>query len=140
MDIPVVIFKDKGSVYGVSVPNIKGVHSWGDTVEDALKNVREAIISHIETLLELGEPVEIAQNKIEAIQENPEYRGGIWALVEIDLDKLDSKPERINISLPRFILNKIDRYADSRHETRSGLLSRAALQLIDTESKALGTA
>lgn len=140
MDIPVVIFKDEGSVYGVSVPNIKGVHSWGDTVEDALKNVREAITSHIETLLELGEPVEIAQNKIEAIQENPEYRGGIWALVELDLDKLDSKPERINISLPRFILSKIDRYAESRHETRSGLLSRAALQLIDTESKTLGTA
>lgn len=140
MDIPVVIFKDEGSVYGVSVPNIKGVHSWGDTVEDALKNVREAITSHIETLLELGEPVEIAQNKIEAIQENPEYRGGIWALVELDLDKLDSKPERINISLPRFILSKIDRYADSRHETRSGLLSRAALQLIDTESKTLETA
>lgn len=137
MDIPVVIFKDAGSVYGVNVPNIKGVHSWGDTVEDALKNVREAITSHIETLLELGEPVEIAQTKIEALQENPEHKGGIWALVELDLDKLDSKPERINISLPRFVLNKIDRYADARHETRSGLISRATLQLIESESKSL---
>jgi predicted RNase H-like HicB family nuclease len=92
MDIPVVIFKDVGSAYGVSVPNIKGVHSWGGTVEDALKNVREAITSHIETLLELGDPVEIAQTKIEALQENPEHKGGIWALVELDLEKLDSKP------------------------------------------------
>ena len=58
-------------------------------------------------------------------------------MVNLDLDKLDSKPERINISLPRFVLSKIDRYADARHETRSGLLSRAALQLIDAESKAL---
>lgn len=137
MDIPVVIFKDEGSVYGVNVPNIKGVHSWGDTVEDALKNVREAITSHIETLLELGEPVEIAQTKIEALQENPEHNGGIWALVELDLDKLDSKPERINISLPRFVLSKIDRYADARHETRSGLISRATLQLIESESRPL---
>jgi predicted RNase H-like HicB family nuclease len=137
MDIPVVIFKDEGSVYGVNVPNIKGVHSWGDTVEDALKNVREAITSHIETLLELGEPVEIAQTKIEALQENPEHKGGIWALVELDLDKLDSKPERINISLPRFVLSKIDRYADARHETRSGLISRATLQLIESESRSL---
>lgn len=140
MDIPVVIFKDEGSVYGVNVPDIKGVHSWGDTVEEALRNVREAITSHIETLLELGEPVEITKSKIEALQENPEYAGGIWALVELDLEKLDSKPERINISLPRFVLSKIDRYADSRHETRSGLLSRAALQLIDTESKSLEAA
>lgn len=137
MDIPVVIFKDEGSVYGVNVPDIKGVHSWGDTVEDALKNVKEAITSHIETLLELGESVEISQSKFGEMQGNPEHAGGIWALVSLDLDKLDSKPERINISLPRFVLGKIDRYAASRHETRSGLLSRAVLQLIDTESKAL---
>lgn len=137
MDTPVVIFKDEGSVYGVNIPNIKGVHSWGDTVEDALKNVREAITSHIETLLELGEPVEIEQRRIEDLQNAPEYQGGVWALVEIDLEKLDSKPERINISLPRFVLSKIDRYVDTRHETRSGLLARAALRLIDAEAKTL---
>jgi len=137
MDIPVVIFKDAGSVYGVNVPDMKGVYSWGATVEDALKNVKEAITGHIETLLELGEPVEITKSTIEALQQNPDHAGGIWALVHLDLEKLDSKPERINISLPRFVLSKIDRYASSRHETRSGLLSRAALHLIDAESKAL---
>lgn len=135
MDIPVLIYKDEGSVYGVNVPNIKGVHSWGDTIDDALSNVKQAIVSHIETLLELNEPVEIAQTKIEALQENSDYMGGIWALVNVDLDKLDSKPERINISVPRFVLSKIDRYANARHETRSGLLSRAALHLIETESQ-----
>lgn len=135
MDIPVVIFKDEGSVYGVNVPDIHGVHSWGESVEEALRNVKEAIIGHVETLLELGEPVEITQSKIEALQAQPEYAGGIWALVDIDLSKLDRKPERINISLPRFVLNKIDHYAASRNETRSGLLSRAALQLIAAESK-----
>ncbi len=137
MDIPVVIFIDEGSVYGVNVPDIRGCHSWGDTIEDALKNVKEAIVGHIETLLELGEPVEINQSKIASLQENPEYKGGIWALVNLDLEKLDSKPERINISVPRFVLSKIDRYAESRHESRSGFLSRAALQLIESESKAL---
>ncbi|NRR30473.1 type II toxin-antitoxin system HicB family antitoxin [Oxalobacteraceae bacterium] len=59
----------------------------------------------------------------------------MWALVNVDFAKLDSKPERINISIPRFILSKIDRYAESRHETRSGFIARAALQLIETESK-----
>ncbi|MDO8069090.1 MULTISPECIES: type II toxin-antitoxin system HicB family antitoxin [unclassified Janthinobacterium] len=138
MNIPVVIFKDADSVYGVNVPDIKGVHSWGDSVEDALNNVRSAITSHIETLLELGEPVEITQSKIEALQANLEHAGGIWALVHLDLEKLDSKPERINISLPRFVLSKIDRYAAARHETRSGLLSRAALSLIEAEAKGGG--
>lgn len=135
MDIPVVIFKDAGSVYGVNVPDIKGVHSWGDTVDDALENVKDAITGHIETLLELGEPIEITKNAIETLQHDPDHAGGIWALVHLDLEKLDSKPERINISLPRFVLRKIDRYASSRQETRSGLLSRAALHLIDAESR-----
>lgn len=136
MDIPVAIYKDEGSVYGVSVPNIKGVHSWGDTIDDALRNVKEAIASHIETLLELNESVEIAQTKIETLQGNPDYQGGIWALINVDLDKLDSRPERINISVPRFVLTKIDKYANERHETRSGLMTRAALQLMETERKA----
>lgn len=140
MDIPVVIYKDEDSVYGVNVPDVPGCHSWGDTVDEALKNVKEAIAGHIETLLELGEPVDITQSKIEILQENPEYKGGIWAIVDVDLEKLDSKPERINISLPRFVLSKIDRYADARHETRSGFISRATLQLIAEESKSLAVA
>ena len=91
MHIPIVIFKDTGSVYGVNVPDIQGVHSWGDSMEDALNNVRTAITSHIETLLELGKPVEITQSKIVTLQANPEYAGGMWALVQLDLETLDSK-------------------------------------------------
>ena len=91
MNIPVVIFKDAASMYGVNVPDIQGVHSWGDSVEDALNNVRTAITSHIETLLGLGEPVEITQSKIVTLQANPEHAGGIWALVQLELETLDSK-------------------------------------------------
>jgi len=135
MEISVVIHKDNGSVYGVTVPDIKGCHSWGDTIDDAMKNAKEAIRSHIETLLLLNEPVSIENSKIEDLIKNEEYADGIWAIVNIDLSDLDSKPERINISLPRFILKKIDNYVDSRHETRSGFLSRAAMSLIAEESE-----
>jgi predicted RNase H-like HicB family nuclease len=137
MEIPVAIFKDEGSVYGVNVPDIRGCHSWGDTIDDALKNAKEAIYSHVETLVELGAPVEIAQSRIEVLAQQAEYAGAVWALVNVELEKLDSKPERINISIPRFVLSKIDDFAASRHETRSGVISRAALQLIAAETKAL---
>jgi metal-responsive CopG/Arc/MetJ family transcriptional regulator len=56
-------------------------------------------------------------------------------LVQVDLSKLDPKPERINVSIPRFLLSRIDAYAASRHETRSGFLTRAALATIDAETK-----
>ncbi len=136
MQIPVAIFKDERSAFGVNVPDIRGCYSWGDTIESALKNAKEAIYSHVETLLELGEPVEITQTKIEILSQSSDYAGAIWALVDLELEKLDSKPERINISLPRFVLAKIDRFADAHRETRSGLLARAALELIANEARA----
>jgi metal-responsive CopG/Arc/MetJ family transcriptional regulator len=58
----------------------------------------------------------------------------------VELEKLDSKPERTNISIPRFVLTKIDNFAESRHETRSGVIARAALQLIAAETKAVDPA
>lgn len=135
MEIPVAIFKEEGSVYGVNVPDIKGCHSWGDTIDEALRNAKEAIYSHVETLIELGEQFEISQSKIEALSQNADYAGAIWALVDVELERLDSKPERINVSLPRFVLSKIDDFTKARHETRSGFLSRAALQVIASEKK-----
>lgn len=136
MQIPVVIHKDENSVYGVSVPDVAGCFSWGNTIDAALKNVKEAVYAHVQALLAEGMAVHIGPSRIEDLAGNPDYANGIWALVPIDLSKFDTRPERINVSLPRFVLNKIDSYAQSRHETRSGLLARAALQLIDTESKA----
>ncbi len=136
MEIPVVIHKDENSVYGVSVPDVPGCFSWGDTVDAALMNVKEAVYAHVQALVSEGLPVNIGRSRIEDLADNPDYANGIWALVSLDLSKFDTRPERINVSIPRFVLNKIDNYAQSRHETRSGLLARAALQLIDTESKA----
>jgi predicted RNase H-like HicB family nuclease len=127
MQLPIAIHKDEGSVYGVIVPDIPGCHSWGDTIDDAINNAKEAIFSHLELLLELGEKVDIRYSKIEDLQKQVNYRDATWALVEVDISKLDSKPERVNISLPRFILSRIDEYVAAKHETRSGFLARAAI-------------
>ena len=43
MRYPVVIHKDKASDYGVTVPDLPGCFSAGDTMEDALTSVIEAI-------------------------------------------------------------------------------------------------
>ncbi|MET3214264.1 UNVERIFIED_ORG: putative RNase H-like HicB family nuclease [Burkholderia territorii] len=134
MEFPIAIHKDDGSVYGVTVPDIPGVHSWGDTIDEAIKNSKEAIVSHVETLVELGEEVGFTCSTVEELAANPDYAGAIWAFVSVDLEQLDSKPERINVSLPRFVLHKIDAYVASRHETRSGFLARAALEAL-TEGK-----
>lgn len=133
MEFPIAIHKDEGSVYGVTVADIPGCYSYGETIEHAIRNAREAITSHIETMVALGEDVAITCSAIEDLAARKEFAGAVWALADVDLTRLDAKPERINISLPRFVLHKIDRFVERRHETRSGFLARAALEAIAHE-------
>lgn len=128
MQFPVAIHKEDGTVFGVTVPDVPGCHSWGESIEEALSNTQEAIYAHIETLLELGESTDIAPSNIQALMGHGDYDEAIWAMVYVDMSELDPKPERVNISLPRFVLSKIDRYAKSNHETRSGFIARAAMK------------
>jgi predicted RNase H-like HicB family nuclease len=135
MEFPIAIHKDEGSVYGVIVPDIAGCHSWGTTIEDAIHNAREAIESHVATLIECGEEVNLSVSSVEALRHQEDYADAVWAPVDVDPAKFDMKPERVNISLPRFVLRKIDTFAGKHQETRSGFLARVALDAIREEEK-----
>ncbi len=52
MKYPVAIQKDKDSCYGVTVPDIPGCFSAGESLDEAMNNVQEAISSHLEILAE----------------------------------------------------------------------------------------
>ena len=127
MQLPIAIHKDPGSVYGVGVPDVPGCFSSGETLDEAVKNAREAVIAHLETLLEDGEDLALNASTLEDLATKEEYKGAIWVMLDIDLTALDSRPERVNISLPRFVLKRIDEFAKNNKETRSGFLVRAAL-------------
>lgn len=128
MQLPIAIHKDDGTVYGVTVPDVPGCFSHGDTIEEAISNSKEAVYFHLESLLEDGEDVVVNPSKIEDLLADPDYSGATWAFVEIDMSKLDTKPERVNISLPHYVLEKIDAHAKANHETRSGFIARAAMR------------
>lgn len=50
MVFKVVIQQDEDGRFNASCPELKGCHSFGDTVDEALKNIREAIELYIEDL------------------------------------------------------------------------------------------
>jgi predicted RNase H-like HicB family nuclease len=129
MRYPVVIHKDKASDYGITVPDLPGCFSAGETMEAALDNAVEAIECHLEGLLFDDEAIPEARS-IEDHQRNPDYADGTWALVSVDLSRLASKAKRINITLPERVLALVDEQARRDGETRSGLLARAALDYI----------
>lgn len=129
MHYPVVLHKDKSSDYGVTVPDLPGCFSAGETMENALGNVIEAIECHLEGLLFDGEVIPEVQS-VEVHQKNKNFRGGTWALVNVDLSRLASKAKRINITLPERVLALVDEQAKREGESRSGLLARAVLDYI----------
>ncbi len=129
MRYPVVLHKDSESIYGVTVPDLPGCFSAGDTVDEALLNTSEAIECHLESILMDGEEIPMPKT-IEEYFKNPELAGGTWALVEVDVLKISGQVRRVNVIIPERILNRLDGFARKRGESRSGLLSAAALEYL----------
>ena len=129
MNFPIVIHKDKFSDYGVTVPDLPGCFSAGSTIEEALEMAREAIELHLEGLMEEGGAIP-EPGPIERHRRDPRYRGGVWALVSISPSDIPERAKRINITMPRWVLEAVDRFALAHRQTRSGLLTRAAASFV----------
>jgi len=118
------------TAFGVVVPDLPGCFSAGDTLDKAIDQAKEAIDLYCETLIEDGGSIPIASS-MSAHQTNPEYAGWIWAVVEVPVERYFGPAEKINITLPRLLLAKIDAYARAHGESRSGFLAHAALQVMN---------
>jgi len=127
MKYPIVIHKDENSDFGVTFPDIPGCFSVGASIEEAIASSHEAAECHIEGMLLDSEPIPVA-SAIENYKDNPDYKDGLWALVDIDISKLSLKAKRINITLPERLLSTVDHYARNHGETRSGLLAQAVTE------------
>ncbi|MCD6414446.1 MAG: type II toxin-antitoxin system HicB family antitoxin [Candidatus Diapherotrites archaeon] len=57
MKFKVVLEEDEAGGFVVTVPALPGCISQGDTQEEALKNIKEAIELHLSTLAEDGIPI-----------------------------------------------------------------------------------
>ena len=129
MRYAVVLHKDKGSVYGVTVPDLPGCFSAGDTIDEALENARAAIYTHLELLADYEEGLPELHG-IDVHQSNSDYADGIFAVVEVDVDDIIGPAERINLTVPRRALAKIDAAARKLGDSRSGLMTKASIEYI----------
>jgi predicted RNase H-like HicB family nuclease len=120
---------DDNHAFGVAVPDLPGCFSAGDTLDEAVENSKEAIALWIETVLDDNGTIPAPGLLADHIKD-PGFSGWLWAVVEVDGALLDDHSERVNISMPRRILSRIDRYAAAHGETRSGFLVNAALERI----------
>jgi len=121
MYFPAAIFIEEGKACGVTLPDIPGCNTAGDTLEEAMANVQDAV----ELALEDAAAKPVPQG-LGAYKDEPEYAGAIWAMVNVDMGFLDARTVRVNITMPGGTLEEIDRAAKGKGMTRSAFLVRAA--------------
>ncbi len=114
MKIAVVLHSDDGQRYGVIVPDLAGCFSAGDSIDNTLESAKEAIELHLEGLSEEGQDLPII-TPISQHQNNPDYAGGVWAIVEIDTTAFEGEAEQIDITLPKLLLKRIGDYTHVKH-------------------------
>lgn len=127
MRYPVLIEAgDESTAWGVIVPDLPGCFSAADTLDEALGAAEEAALAWIDAALDAGRaiPTPSAPQKLVA------NRGtdGNWILAYICIDPalLDDTIERVNISLPRRILTRLDAQARAAGESRSSYIAHLA--------------
>ncbi len=111
----------------VVVPALPGCFSAADSgIDEAIENAKEAIELWIEVALDKGMEVP-KPSLITDLQKKKEFKGWIWAVAEIDPALLSDEIERINITLPKRVLSRLDAKAKKAGETRSGFIAHLAL-------------
>jgi len=88
---PIVIDKDPDSDYGVTVPDLPGCYTFGDTIADVLTQAVEAVECHLEGMLLDGDPIPEPKD-IAYHETNPEYADGVWKTITIKFPELQHYP------------------------------------------------
>jgi predicted RNase H-like HicB family nuclease len=118
-----ILHKDIDSDFGVSFPDFPGCISSGSTLEEAKDMAREALPFHIEGMQSDGEFIPEPMSLDEALHVDLAEDAQAFFLVEVPID---DPIVRANITVPKGILERIDRYAKAHHLSRSAFLTQAA--------------
>ncbi|MBP8909621.1 MAG: type II toxin-antitoxin system HicB family antitoxin [Pseudoxanthomonas sp.] len=112
------------AAWGVVVPDLPGCFSAADTLDEAMTAVEEAAAAWIDSALDAGKVIPLPST-VQAASEG--YPGWIVAFVNVDPALLDDTVARVNITLPKRVLARIDAKAREAGESRSSFIAQMAV-------------
>ena len=115
------------TAFGVIVPDLPGCFSAGDTIDEAMAGAEEAAAAWIDATLDAGGAIPVASS-LETLRQNAAYAGWAFGVITIDPALLDDTSERVNITVPRRVLNRLDAMAKAAGESRSGFIAQLTLK------------
>ncbi|MFG0713216.1 type II toxin-antitoxin system HicB family antitoxin [Stenotrophomonas geniculata] len=117
---------NENTAWSVVVPDLPGCYSAGDTLDEAMAAAEEAAAAWIDAALDAGRVIPRPSSVQEALDKG-DFSGWMVSCVTIDPALLDDTIERVNISIPKRVLMRIDAKAKEAGESRSGYISHLAV-------------
>jgi len=121
--------QDGYSVFFIDLP---GAISAGNNYEDAIRNAKECLSLHLYAMLADNEVlpnpthIDTVMTQLESDE--------LFALIEPDIFSVKAHQEdkaiRINITIPKSLLEAIDKRATQLHLNRSALIQKAAQEIL----------
>ena len=115
------------TAFGVIVPDLPGCFSAGDSLDEALAGAEEAAAAWVDAALDAGDAIP-QPSSLDALRHNPDYADWTFGVITLDPALLEDTTERVNITLPRRVLKRLDAMARAAGETRSGYIAHLTLE------------
>jgi predicted RNase H-like HicB family nuclease len=136
--------EENGGGYSVYFPDVPNVAAGGETIEEAIVNAKSGLYLALHGLAEknagipLASPLEVVRSKVKEEREAAELSYPDNVVYQyIEAPDFDNAPVRVNVSIPRGLLEEMDAQATMRGLTRSSLISTAAREYMASKYSAV---
>jgi predicted RNase H-like HicB family nuclease len=113
----------------VAFPDFPGCVTVAHSIEEAYRRAEEVLSFHIQSMVEDGDPIPPGGDEKALLEMKQDYEdeGHRVAIAMIGLEIPTGKAKRINVTLPEYVLDAVDRWAKAHGQTRSGMLTNASM-------------
>lgn len=118
------------AAYGVVFPDLPGCFSAGDTLDEALEAAEEAAAAWVDAALDAGRAIP-SPSRLDDVRRLPGFKGWTVGVVDLDPAIFDDSIERVNITLPKRVLRRLDDLAAARHQSRGAFISELTMRSPD---------
>lgn len=118
--------------YGVHFEDLPGCVSFGDDLDEAVRNASEALSLHLEGMAEDGDAFPEART-LQQLAQSGDLPTEPFVYAAVSAEEPES-PERVNVYLPKSLLRQMEAFGrESGVDNRSTLLRMAARQYLQRE-------
>ncbi|WP_404939142.1 type II toxin-antitoxin system HicB family antitoxin [Pseudomonas sp. JDS08PS003] len=129
MHYPLCIeWSNEHTATGIQIPDIPGAVTAGDTFETAYSAAIEIAHFMLEERACAGQAIPLP-SPTSKHRANPDFAGMGWGMLDIDITPYLGKTEKVNVTLPGYVIQQIDRFVREHNiKSRSSFLADAALE------------